>query len=372
MESNVISLSNPAPRDALTELLRYGAAELLKSAVEAEVSELLESFSNVKTLDGRHAVVRNGYLPEREVQTGIGAISVKVPKVRDRSKSGIKFNSRLLPPYLRRSQSIEELIPWLYLKGVSTGDFGEALSSLLGEQASGLSPSVISRLKQKWSTEYEQWSKRSLANRKYVYFWVDAVYFGIRGEGSKQCMLVVLGATESGKKELVGIEEGYRESAESWRELLRNLKSQGLSASPKCCIGDGALGFWKALQDVFPEARQQRCWQHKTVNVLDKLPKSLQGQARSKLKEIHMATSKEAAQRAWKTFVESYEQKHPRATECLNKNKEEMLTYFDFPAEHWVHLRTTNAIESLFSTVRLRTAKTRGCVSRASNSWSEV
>jgi len=363
-ESNVTELHNPAQTDGLTELIRNGARGLIEKAVEAELNDLLEQMEQVRLLDGRKAVVRNGYLPERQVQTGIGPVTVRVPKVRDRSGGGIKFNSRLLPPYLRRSQSMEELLPWLYLKGVSTGDFGEALESLLGKQAVGLSPGVISKLKLKWTEEHQSWSERSLKGKHYVYIWADAVYFPIRGEESKQCILVVLGATPEGKKELLALEEGYRESSESWRVLLRSIRERGLTIAPSLAIADGALGFWKALSDVYPETQQQRCWFHKISNVLDKLPKSMHGAARQQLKQIQMAPTKKEAQQQWTKFVNVYEDKYPGAVAVLNKSKAEMLAFFNFPAKHWVHIRTSNVIESVFSTVRLRTAKTRNCVSR--------
>jgi transposase-like protein len=259
---------------------------------------------------------------------------------------------------------MEELLPWLYLKGVSTGDFGEALESLLGRRATGLSPSVISRLKAKWSEEHLEWSKRSLTGKHYVYIWADAVYFPVRGEESKQCILVVLGATPEGRKELLALEEGYRESSESWRVLLRGIRERGLNIPPSLAVADGALGFWNALSDVYPETRRQRCWFHKIANVLDQLPKSMQGAARQHLKQIQMAPTKEEAQQEWTRFVKMYDDKYPGAVKILNKSKGEMLTFFDFPAKHWVHLRTSNVIESVFSTVRLRTAKTRNCVSR--------
>ncbi len=292
-------------------------------------------------------------------------MAVKVPKVRDRSGGGVKFNSELLPPYLRRTQSIEELLPWLYLKGVSTGDFGEALGSLLGQDAKGLSPSVIIRLKRKWETEHEEWSKRDLSAKKYVYFWADGVYFGVRAEESKQCILVMLDATETGTKELVALSDGYRESEQSWLEILRCLKRRGLKTGPELAVGDGALGFWKALSKEFPETQQHRCWVHKTSNVLNKLPKGGQQKAKKALHDIYLASTKEEADRAFDFFVETYDAKYPKATKCLMKDREQLLAFYAFPADQWQHLRTTNPLESTFATVRLRTAKTRGCVSRS-------
>jgi putative transposase len=311
-------------------------------------------------------VVRNGYLPERKIQTGIGAIPVKVPKVRDRSGNKVKFQSSLLPPYLRRTKRVEELLPWLYLKGISTGAFPEALSALLGERAEGLSPSVISRLKKSWEEEHQAWSQRDLSDTEYVYIWADGVYFGVRAEESKQCILVLLGATKDGRKELVALSDGYRESEQSWTDLLSELKERGLKQAPKLGIGDGALGFWKALSKEFPETVQQRCWVHKTQNILNKLPKGEQEKAKSRIHDIFMASTKENAVKAFERFIKSYSLKYQKATDCLQKDKDVLFSFYDFPAEQWQHIRTTNPIESIFATVKLRTAKTRGCVSRAS------
>ncbi len=368
-DRNVISLLSPESAgvsDPLTEVLRAGASRLLQSAIEAELSCLLEYYENRKTAEGRRAVVRNGYLPEREVQTGIGGVSVKVPKVRDRSGGGIKFNSRILPPYLRKSKSVEELLPYLYLKGISTGDFQEALCSLLGEDAPGLSASVLSRLKRKWEQEYQEWEKRSLEDKRYAYLWVDGIYFGVRGEDAKQCILVILGATEDGKKELVSLTDGYRESEISWLEILRDCKRRGLIQAPEVAVGDGALGFWKALSKEFPQTKQQRCWVHKTANVLNKLPKSMQPRIKKRLHDIYFASTKREATKEFDHLVTDLLPKYPKASECLSKDKEQLLTFYGFPAEHWGHLRTTNPIESTFATVRLRTNKSRGCVSRSS------
>jgi transposase-like protein len=350
--------------DRLTEVLRRGASKLLAQAIEAEVETLLAQYADRRDEQGRQAVVRNGYLPERDVQTGIGAVAVKVPRVRDRSHSGIRFHSGILPPYLRRSRSIEELLPWLYLKGISTGDFSEALASILGPDAPGLSPTTVSRLKQVWKEELRQWQQRDLSDKHYVYFWVDAVYFCTRLETAHQCILVIMGATVKGHKELVGIWDGYAESEQSWKELLLDLKSHGLSRGPALAIGDGALGFWKALPKVYGTTPRQRCWVHKTDNVLDKLPEDMRGQAKQRLQEIWMAPDRTRATIAFDLFIATYEQKYPKATECLEKDREALLAFYDFPAEHWVHIRTTNPIESTFSTVRLRTDKTRGCLSR--------
>jgi len=353
-------------QDILTGILRSGSQRLLAEALEIEIEEFLGRYQELRDSQGRQRVVRNGYLPEREVQTGIGSIPVRVPRARDRDggAEALRFSSAILPPYLRRSQSIEDLLPWLYLKGVSTGDFADALSSLLGPQAPGLSPSTISRLKKVWEGEYGQWSRRDLSQKEYVYVWADGVYFQARLEEQKQCILVLMGSTRAGQKELIAIQDGFRESEQSWLELLLDLKRRGLTTAPRAAVADGALGFWKALPKVFPGTRSLRCWVHKTANVLNKLPKSLHGKAKAALQEIWMAESRKAATAALRAFVQTYGAKYPKAIECLTKDEDELLAFYDFPAEHWKHLRTTNPIESTFATVRLRTAKTRGCLSR--------
>jgi len=367
-KDTVVSLKKPeiVTEDPLMEVLRKGAREMLTRALEAEVEEFLKRFDKVRDSSGKRMVTRNGYSPERNLQTGIGDIPVKAPRVADRRKgeSKVRFASTILPPYLKRTKSIEELLPWLYLKGISTGDFSEALAALLGKDAPGLSASTISRLKDAWSEELKEWKQRSLKGKHYVYFWVDGIHFGARMEDASQCMLVVIGATKHGDKEMLTIVDGYRESEQSWLEALNDLKRRGLKTAPKLAIGDGALGFWKALPQVFGETRRQRCWMHKTGNVLDKLPKSIQGRAKENLHQIWMAETKENAEKAFDHFVESYEAKYPKATECLSKDRDVLLTFYDFPAEHWLHLRTTNPIESTFATVRLRTAKTRGMLTR--------
>jgi putative transposase len=352
--------------DTLSELVRQGARQIIAQAVEAELQEFLAQYQSLKDDQGRQAIVRNGYLPERTIMTGVGAVEIQVPKVRDRSGSGIKFNSSLLPPYLKRTQSVEEVLPWLYLKGVSTGDFSEALASLLGAQAKGLSASTISRLKGQWIEEHQQWQKRSLVGKRYVYIWADGIYFNIRNEDERQCILVIIGVSDKGVKELLGLESGFRESELNWKSLLLRLWDQGLKVAPELAVGDGALGFWKALAQVFPATRGQRCWVHKTANVLNNLPKSQQPQAKSALHEIYLAATKADAQTAFERFIKTYDAKYPKAVECLSKDREALLAFYDFPAEHWVHLRTTNPIESTFATVRLRTNKTRGCVSQDS------
>lgn len=364
----VIEYRNPgvalAVRDALTEVLRSGARELLQQAVEAEVAEFITQHRELKDEGERQRVVRNGYQPERTIQTGIGDVPVKQPRVRDRGGK-IKFSSNILPRYLRRTRSLEELLPWLYLKGVSTNDFATALTALLGADAPGLSAATISRLKEVWKEEQQQWSRRDLSGKNFVYLWADGVHFGVRLEDASQCILVVIGATADGKKQLLAMGDGYRESEASWQELLLDLKQRGLTIDPKLAIGDGALGFWKALPQVFGTTRAQRCWVHKTMNVLNKLPQGLQAKAKADLHEIWMAESRVDAAQAFDNFLLTYEAKYPKATECLAKDRDPLLTFYDFPAEHWLHIRTTNPIESTFATVRLRTTKTRGCVSRA-------
>ena len=351
-------------KDALTELLRKGARELIAKAVEAELEVLLAECSSLRLEDGRAAVVRNGYLPERTVQTGIGDVGVRMPKVRDRSGGGIVFNSALLPPYLKRAKNVEEFLPWLYLKGISTGGCGEALESLLGDKAKGMSAAAISRLKEKWTEEHREWNRRDLSGKKYVYWWADGVYSRVRMD-DKLCLLVIIGATEEGVKELVAVEDGYRESEASWSEVLSGLRSRGLKEGPKLAVGDGALGFWNALRKEYPECVHQRCWVHKTANVLNRVPKSLQGKVKADLHEIWMAETKEKAVKAFDSAMAKYGTKYPKAIECLNKDREELLAFYSFPAAHWVHIRTSNPVESTFSTIRLRTAKTRNCGSRA-------
>lgn len=365
-ESNIVSLNNPASvvHDPLSEIIRQGARKLLAEAIELEVSEFLKKFESLKLENGQQRLVRNGHLPEREIQTGVGPVQVKVPRVRDKgemSSEKIRWRSSILPPYLRKSRSLEELIPVLYLKGVSTGDFSEALSALVGKDASGFSSSTVSRLKEKWQAEKKDWDTRKI-DEEYVYIWVDGIHCQVRMD-SNQCILVVIGAKADGTKELLALEEGYRESEQSWLEVLYRLKSQGLTQAPQLAVGDGALGFWKAIGQVFPETRWQRCWVHKTANVLNKLPKSVQAKAKEKLHEIWMAETKEDAEKAFDLFIQTYQAKYPKATECLEKDRDSLLAFYDFPAEHWVHLRTTNPIESTFATVRLRTAKVRGCFS---------
>jgi putative transposase len=368
VSSNIVSIGS---RDALTEILREGAQQMLGQAIEHEVAEYLRRHAHQRDEHGRRLVVRNGYLPARDLQTGVGLVEVRQPRVHDKRCDAQgqrqRFTSQILPPYLRRTKSLDELIPWLYLRGISTGDFTEALQALLGPQAKGLSATNIVRLKESWQQEWQTWSRRSLHEKRYVYVWADGIHFNIRLEdpdNNKQCILVLMGATEDGRKELIAISDGYRESTQSWRELLLEAKQRGLAVDPKLATGDGALGFWAALREVYPATREQRCWVHKTANVLNKLPKSIQAKAKSMLQEIWMAETRHQANQAFDLFVASFEAKYPKAVECLVKDRDVLLTFYDFPAEHWVHLRTTNPIESTFATVRLRTARTKGSGSR--------
>jgi putative transposase len=357
----------PKGQDVLTDILRDGARRLLAEAVEAEVAAYIDAHAHLKDQAGRRQVVRNGHLPGRTIQTGIGPVEVEQPRVHDRRPADQRegFSSAILPRYLRKTRSLEGLIPWLYLKGISTGDFSEALQAILGPDAPGLSATTVTRLKAAWEDEHQAWSKRSLAGKRYVYVWADGVHFNIRLEGGRQCILVLMGATAEGKKELIAVADGYRESEQSWRELLLDVKARGLEVEPHLAIGDGALGFWKAIRQVWDATREQRCWVHKTSNVLDKLPKGVQPKAKAALHDIYGAETKAEAGRAFDLFVKTYQAKYPKATECLVKDREVLLAFYDFPAEHWVHIRTTNPIESVFSTVRLRHDKTKGNGSRS-------
>ena len=366
-QDNVIKLAQPGTfSDPLTEVLRNGARALLAQAVEAEVATFLGDHAAKLTADGHQRLVRHGHLPEREIMTGIGPVAVRCPRVRDRTADGmerIRFSSAILPPYARRSKSLEVLIPILYLKGISTGDFEEALAALLGKDAGGLSASTIARLKEAWMDEHARWLDRDLSAKQYVYFWVDGIYVQARLEDDAQCLLVIIGATAEGKKELVGLSDGIRESAQSWKEFLLDLKRRGLTMAPQLAVADGALGFWKAIDEVWPKTRAQRCWVHKTANVLNKLPKSLHAKAKRALQDIWMAETRTDAEAAFDGFIETYGVKYEKAVECLSKDRGPLLAFYDFPAEHWKHLRTTNPIESTFATVRHRTVRSRGCLS---------
>jgi len=360
-DSNIVPIKAPT-ENALDELLKRGARDLLAAAIEAEVSGLIDGYRDL-TVAGKQAVVRNGYLPARTIQTGLGDIPVKVPKVRDRSGQGIKFNSQLVPPYLKRTRNLEEFIPWLYLKGISTGDMQPALEVLLGAGATGLSANTVSRLKQGWEQDYDQWRKRDLSKRRFVYIWADGVYCNVRMD-DRLCLLVIVGSDDTGRKEVLAVVDGYRESAASWIEVLEQLESQGLQKPPELAVGDGALGFWKALTKKWPTTRQQRCWVHKTANVLNKVPKAMQPKIKEALHDIWMADTRKNAHKAFKSCINRFEDKYPGAMKCLEKDKDLMLAFYDFPAVHWQHIRTSNPIESIFATVRLRTTRTKNCGSR--------
>src|ERR1700704_4243206 len=352
--------------DPLTEVLRSGARALLAQAVAAEVAGFLEGHADKLTDDGRQRLVRHGHLPEREIMTGIGPVAVRAPRIRDRVGTGeerIAFSSVILPPYARRSKSLEVLIPILYLKGISTGGFEEALAALLGKDAGGLSASTIARLRDVWADEHARWQKRDLSVKRYVYFWADGIHVQARLEDDAQCLLVIIGATPEGKNELVGLIDGVRESAQSWRELLLDLKRRGLATAPELAVADGALGFWQAVEEVWPKTRGQRCWVHKTANVLNKLPKSQHSKAKRALQEIWMAETKKDALAAFDVFVETWGVKYDKAVECLVKDRDALLAFYEVPAEHWKHLRTTNVIESSFATIRHRTVRSKGCLS---------
>ena len=367
-ESTIDRVVVPVPqsRDVMTEILRVGAQKMLTQMIQQEVDDWLKEHEYLQDEQGRRQVVRNGFLPKRKITTGVGQVDVQQPRVRDRrpADQAEPFISKILPSYLRKTKSIEELIPWLYLKGVSTGDFSEALKALVGPECPGLSATTVTRLKTVWEQEFQEWNKRSLHGKQYVYVWADGVHFNIRLEEDRQCILVLMGATADGKKELIAVVDGFRESEQSWKGLLLDVKARGLVIDPKLAIGDGALGFWKAIKQVYPKTREQRCWVHKTANVLDKLPKRLQPEAKQKLHDIWMADTREHANQAFDLFKKTYEAKYPKAVECLTKDREVLLAFYDFPAEHWIHLRTTNPIESTFATVRLRTKRTKGSGSR--------
>jgi putative transposase len=357
-----------SPGEVLEHILKRGAQALLQKAIEDEVQEFLARYEDEKAADGLRMVVRNGYMPERRVLTGLGPIAVKQPRVDDRKlrkeKNEVGFTSRILPRYLRRIPSIDNLVPALYLKGISTGAFPAALEAILGERAPGLSATTVVRLKKVWEQEYAFWARRDLQDKQYVYFWVDGIHFNVRLEDNRCCILVIMGADSEGNKELVAISDGFRESKLSWKEILLDLKRRGLRRGPELTIGDGGLGFWAALPEVFPASREQLCWVHKTANVLNKLPKSLHGKCKANLHEMYEAENKKEALKSLNQFVRLYQDKYPKATECLLRDKDRLFTYYDFPAAHWIHIRTTNPVESTFATVRLRTKRTKGCGSR--------
>ena len=367
-DTTVIRLRQPdAIDDPLSELAREGARRMLGQVLIAEADAFVAMWKDVKLPDGRDRVVRHGHGPERAIQTGIGPVAVRRAKVRDRGKVGaaekIRFTSSILPKWARRTKSLDALLPILYLRGISTGDFREALSALLGKDAPNLSPAVITRLTAEWQADYEAWQKRDLSARRYVYVWADGVYLQARMEAAAECMLVLIGATPEGKKELVGFQTGVRESAQSWRELLVDVKRRGLEIAPDLAVGDGGLGFWKAIEEVFPGTRHQRCWVHKTANVLNKVALSVQVNMKADLREIYGAPTRAAAEAAIDGFADKYGGKYDKAVACLTKDREALLAFFDFPAEHWDHLRTSNPIESVFATVRHRTVRTKGSLS---------
>ena len=363
-KNNVIELERRViGSDPLTELLTEGARKLLAQAVESEVQELLEQYEDHRTEWGHAGVVRNGYLPERELQTGLGPIRVKIPKVRSKTGEPVSFQSVLVPPYIRKTPSLEAAVPWLYLKGVSSGEMNAALQVLIGPQAKGLSASTVSRLKQVWADEYRHWNDTSLDTDRWVYIWADGVYSGLRAEQTKLCALVIIGVNERGEKHFLAIEDGIRESTQSWREVLLKLKSRGLNP-PQLAVGDGAMGFWAALDEIYPQTRQQRCWMHKTMNVLNCLPKSAQPKAKQALHAIWQAETKADADQAFDLFIATYEAKYPKATLCLHKDRDELLVFYDFPAQHWQSIRTSNPIESTFATIRHRTKRSKGCLTR--------
>ena len=365
-KTNVIDLKKRVENDsrsALDEIIQLGAQRLLQTVIEKEVIIYLERHQHMLDEQGHRLVVRNGHLPEREIHTGAGPLLVKKPRVHDR-REGHRFTSKILPPYMRRSPSIDALIPALYLKGISTGDFTDALQAILGEGASGLSATNIVRLKEGWMEEYREWSRRDLTGKRYVYFWADGIYFNVRLTPDRPCMLVVIGTTSEGKKELLGLLDGERESKLSWKDLLLDLKQRGLKEGPELAVGDGALGFWAALREVYPKAKEQRCWVHKTANILDKMPKKVRKRAKEKIHGIYMAETKKEALEAFDEFINLYEVRYPKACTCLKKDKDVLFTFYDFPVEHWRHIRSTNPIESTFATVRHRTRQTKGCGSR--------
>ena len=360
-KDTTVTFSNPAFRDELSEVVRHGARQIIRQAVEAELHAFVEEHAAERDGRGRRSVVRNGYLPSREVLTGIGPVRVRVPRTRDRSGAGRCFRSELLPPYLKKTRRVEAVVPWLYLKGVSTNDFEEALQALFGESVKGLSAASVARLKGGWEVEYAQWRERDWGGEEFVYLWANGIYVNVRNE-DRRCLLVVVGCDVRGYKHFLALDAGFRESKESWKAVLLSLRDRGVKAA-KLAVGDGGLGFWSALAEVYPETRAQRCRVHKTANVLDKLPKRLQGSAKSMLHEIWRADTRARAEKAFERFLATWEAKYPRAAECLPRDRETLLAFYDFPASHWQHLRTTNPIESTFATIRLRTVKTRNCLS---------
>lgn len=365
-KDSVVSLpSRGIDGDPLTELIRTGARQLIQRAVEAELLSFMKEFEGRVLCDGRAAVVRNGYQPEREIQTGIGPVSVKMPKVRAKDGTAVTFHSALIPRYVRKTRSLEAALPWLYLKGIATGEMEAALEVLVGSAAQGLSASTVSRLKHEWGKEYVAWRTKKIDKDRWVYVWADGIYSGLRSDDIKLCVLVVIGVNERGEKHFLAIEDGSRESTQSWREVLLGLKNRGME-TPQLAVGDGAMGFWSALDEVYPHTRQQRCWMHKTSNVLNRVPKSIQPKVKQGLHDIWQAPTKQAAAEAFDSFEEMFKSKYPKAVECLQKDRTELMAFYDFPAEHWQSIRTTNPIESTFGTIRHRTRQSNGCLSRDS------
>jgi putative transposase len=352
---------NPAFRDEMTDLIRAHAQTAIRQAIVAELDAFLEAHGDTDAA-GRRNLVRNGYQPERKVLTGVGSVTVQLPKTRDRAGQGRCFRSLILPPYLKKTRRLEAVLPWLYLKGLSTNDFDEALTALFGEAVRGLSPATISRLKSVWQKDYEAFCERDWRGHQMVYLWADGIYINAR-QADRRCVLVVIGCDVHGNKHFLAIDEGFRESTESWKALLMGLRDRGMTIPPKLAVGDGAMGFWTALSEVFPETRHQRCWVHKTANVLDKLPKRVQLQAKSMIHEIWQADSRESAEQAFDRFLATFGDKYPKATDNLALDRDRLLAFYNFPAAHWQHLRTTNPIESSFATIRLRMNKTRNCYS---------
>ena len=364
-QNNIFDIKNLL-KDQLTEFLRESARSMLQMALEQEVADVIANYKDLLLENGKQRIVRNGHQPSRNIQTGIGDIAVEMPRIRDRAKTNEKiiFCSTWIPKYMRRTATLDSLLPLLYLKGISTGDFKDVLEPILGKDAANLSPSVISKMKESWIDDYKEFNRRDLQLKNYAYFWADGIYLAARGEEEKRCVLIIIGADENGKKELIAMTDGFRESKESWLCLLRDLRDRGLKNFAKLAIGDGALGFWAALSEIAPDTKWQRCWVHKTANILDKLPKSLQAKAKSEIHEIYLSPTKKQAEYQFKKFIDNYSAKYPKAAECLAKDHKSLLTFYDFPAEHWRSIRTTNPIESTFSVIRHRTKKSKGCFSR--------
>jgi transposase-like protein len=351
----------------LEETLREGARRMLQQALENEIEEYLGKHACLTDENGRRLVVKNGYHPARDIVTGLGPITVKAPRADNRKLDPERkspFTSAILPRYMRKIPSVDNLLPVLYLKGISTNSFQDALAAILGEGAAGLSAANIVRLKKSWEDDFKAWQSRDLSDNKYAYIWVDGIHFNVRLDDERCCVLVIIGADEAGNKQLLAVSDGYRESTLSWKEMLLQLTERGLRHAPKLAIGDGALGFWKALDEVYPETKRQRCWVHKTANILDKMPKSVQSKAKSNIHEMYMSETEEDALKAYDHFVSVYQDKYPKAVDCLIKDKDDLFNFYSFPGTHWIHIRTTNPIESTFATVRLRTRRTKGCGSR--------